>query len=120
MKCFFCLADHRSVAETAVELMRPHLHELLTSAYSDYDIVIWCEFVHVGPSFAVLKFGILNGMDVLLIKYTGVPRWQPHRHSGLANLHSVGAIPHSGVFRMCERRGFGDRSPPVDPGAKPR
>ena len=37
----YTLFDHISHAEKASELMRPYLHEFLTQAYENYDIVIW-------------------------------------------------------------------------------
>ncbi|XP_059615951.1 ubiquitin-like domain-containing CTD phosphatase 1 [Phlebotomus argentipes] len=37
----YTLFDHRSTAEQGTELMRPFLHEFLTSAHQNYDIVIW-------------------------------------------------------------------------------
>mmetsp|Transcript_51363 Transcript_51363/g.128893 ORF Transcript_51363/g.128893 Transcript_51363/m.128893 type:complete len:323 (-) Transcript_51363:96-1064(-) len=37
----YTLFDHRTPAETAMELARPFLHDFLRSVYAFYDIIIW-------------------------------------------------------------------------------
>ena len=37
----YTIFDHRSTAESAMELARPHLHTFLQRAYVDYDLVFW-------------------------------------------------------------------------------
>ncbi|XP_076759108.1 ubiquitin-like domain-containing C-terminal domain phosphatase 1 [Xylocopa sonorina] len=37
----YTIFDHKSTAEWGAELMRPFLHQFLTLAYLNYDIVIW-------------------------------------------------------------------------------
>lgn len=41
----YTLYDHRSAAETGYELMRPYLHEFLTSAYQVCILFCWWFFI---------------------------------------------------------------------------
>lgn len=62
----YTLFDHRSNAETGLELMRPYLHEFLTAAYPFYDIVIWSA---TGMKWIVAKMqelGVSNHPDYKL------------------------------------------------------
>eukprot|EP00850_Spirogloea_muscicola_P021898 SM000267S09849 [mRNA] locus=s267:10401:12778:+ [translate_table: standard] len=52
----YTLFDHRSTAESSLELMRPHLHEFLAASYAEYDIIICMKWVQV----KMTELGVLS------------------------------------------------------------
>ncbi|KAL3729515.1 hypothetical protein ACJRO7_026614 [Eucalyptus globulus] len=56
----YTLFDHRSPAENPRQLMRPYLHEFLTAAYAEYDIIIWSA---TSMKWVELKMGQLGVLD---------------------------------------------------------
>ncbi|KAI5082550.1 hypothetical protein GOP47_0002293 [Adiantum capillus-veneris] len=59
----YTLFDHRSSAENPHELMRPYLHEFLTAAYAEYDIIIWSATSMKWVEVKMKELGVLNNPD---------------------------------------------------------
>ncbi|KAL0918948.1 hypothetical protein M5K25_010998 [Dendrobium thyrsiflorum] len=65
----YTLFDHRSPAESPLELMRPYLHEFLSSVYAEYDIIIWSA---TSMKWVELKMGQLGVLNNPIYKITAL------------------------------------------------
>jgi ubiquitin-like domain-containing CTD phosphatase 1 len=65
----YTLFDHVSHAEKASELMRPYLHEFLTSAYEDFDIVIWSATSYKWIEVKMNELGVSKHTDYKIVFY---------------------------------------------------
>ena len=64
----YTLFDHRSTAENPAELMRPHLHEFLTSAYEFYDIAIWSATSMKWVEVKMKELGVLTNQNYKILQ----------------------------------------------------
>lgn len=65
----YTIFDHVSHAEKGTELMRPYLHEFLTSAYEDYDIAIWSATSLKWIEVKMNELGVSNHPDYKIVFY---------------------------------------------------
>ncbi len=65
----YTIFDHVSHAEKGTELMRPYLHEFLTSAYEDYDIAIWSATSLKWIEVKMNELGVANHPDYKIVFY---------------------------------------------------
>lgn len=64
----YTLFDHRTTAETPIELQRPFLHEFLTRAYADeYDIFIWSATNLSWIELKMTQLGVLTHTDYKVV-----------------------------------------------------
>ncbi|GAB4847841.1 hypothetical protein Ancab_026901 [Ancistrocladus abbreviatus] len=63
----YTLFDHRSPAENPLELMRPYLHEFLSAAYAEYDIMIWSATSMKWVELKMGQLGVLSNPNYKII-----------------------------------------------------
>lgn len=61
--------DHRSIAENALQLQRPFLHEFMMSAYEDYDIAIWSATGMKWIEVKMRELGVANNPNYKIVFY---------------------------------------------------
>ena len=63
----YTLFDHKSSVETAAEIMRPHLHDFLSSAYEHYDIIIWSATSRRWVELKMQELGVLTNPSYKIV-----------------------------------------------------